>query len=522
MKKRLFLILLIAVFITAFAYSQKITITNPHSGSKWYKGQTYTITWTKSGVMDAKVKIRLYQGGSKVLGITDKTDNDGSFTWKVPDNLPDGNYVIRVRTVDNNVFDDSDMFVITGEASITVKEPGARAQWVAGKTYTIKWEKKGKMNPYVKIRLYRGNEKVLNITDSTPNNGHYDWKIPTNLQTCLWCYNIRVRTVDNHVFDDSYAFGISPASDSNKFGDVSKYVDLNKKRVIGSLIFPINVISPTGGKWKEGSTMRIKWEGKSGEEFAIYLVSFDKKDVEKVIKVGVIELLPFGSKAKYFTYNWKIPNKLFGDITKYIGDHRIKIVRKKDGAVGYSKPFHIFASIKTQTYKIYARTTNTYHWKNKKKSSIIGGAPFVLGFKYDDPGNGKLRVGYANTYKEDSITYNYYGEVYRAHAFFNVSKLKGKGLITKATLHYHHYKGNSCGLRIYRVTKPFSNLFNASIELIENPQGDWSSLVRKWVRTPSSNHGIIFTGMNESFSHNNDKCVDYYDNVYLEVTVIGR
>ncbi len=421
-------------------------------------------------------------------------------------------------------------FAYSGSGTITVKKPNSQNTWIKGNTYKIVWSKSGNMDSQVKITLYKPDHKSLIyiIAKPTPNNGSFLWTIPNSIPSGK--YLVRVKTMDNSVYDDGEVFKIDSLSNVGKYAGIIKPDNSKNIGAILDAVNPgkngklktINIISPTGGKWKEGSTMTIKWEGKSGEEFAIYLVSFDKKEVEKVIRAGFISLSRWGDKSKLKTYDWKIPERLFANVIKYIGDHRIKIVRKKDGAVGYSKPFHIFASIKTHKYKIYAKTTNTYHWKNKKKSSIIGGAPFVLGFKYDDPGNGKLRVGYANTYKEDSITYNYYGEAYRAHAFFDVSKLKGKGLITKATLHYHHYKGNYCGLRIYRVTKPFSNLFNASIELIENPQGNLSSLVRKWVRNPSFNHGIIFTGVDESFSHNNNKCVDYYDNVYMEIEVLER
>ena len=45
----------------------------------------------------------------KVLGITDSTPNDGSYTWTVSMSIPSAiNYSIRVKTIiDNLVWDDS-------------------------------------------------------------------------------------------------------------------------------------------------------------------------------------------------------------------------------------------------------------------------------------------------------------------------------------------------------------------------------------------------------------------------------
>ncbi len=112
MKKRLLMFFLIAIFIITLGYSQSITVTNPHSGDTWYKGKTYEIRWTKSGNMNANVKIRLMRGGTKILAITDSTANNGTYKWTIPISLPNGQYRIRVKTIDNAVFAESEVFTI--------------------------------------------------------------------------------------------------------------------------------------------------------------------------------------------------------------------------------------------------------------------------------------------------------------------------------------------------------------------------------------------------------------------------
>ena len=219
--KKIFMFLLFAMFIVAIGYSQSITITSPHSGNCWEKGKTYTITWTKSGTMNANVKIRLYQGGTKILAITDSTPNNGSYSWTVPATVADGSYYIRVKTIDNAVYDDSDTFQIKvscslGGGTITITSPHSGDCWKQGSTHTITWTKSGTMNANVKIRLMQSGAKILAITDSTPNNGSYSWTVPATVTDGY--YQIRVKTIDNAVYDDSDTFQIKASCSSGGSG----------------------------------------------------------------------------------------------------------------------------------------------------------------------------------------------------------------------------------------------------------------------------------------------------------------
>ncbi len=216
MKKGALLFFLIALFIVTIGYSQSITVTSPHSGETWYKGSYYhyTIRWTKRGDMNANVKIRLYQGDSRVLSITDSTPNDGEYEWTIPESVDEGTYKIRVKTIDNAVYDDSEDFSIanptSSSATITVTSPYSGNVWYKGKVYYIRWTKSGDMNANVKIRLYQGDSRVLSIANSTPNDGLYEWRIPVSISKGT--YKIRVRTIDNLVYDDGEDFTIEEAS----------------------------------------------------------------------------------------------------------------------------------------------------------------------------------------------------------------------------------------------------------------------------------------------------------------------
>jgi len=103
-----------------------ITVTSPGAGANWTIGKTYNITWTRSGVMDANVKIRLFDeaGVNQVLRIVNSTPNNGSFRWTVPQNLSAGRYRIRVRTVDNLVLGNSGVFTVKNDQLKDILLPG--------------------------------------------------------------------------------------------------------------------------------------------------------------------------------------------------------------------------------------------------------------------------------------------------------------------------------------------------------------------------------------------------------------
>ncbi len=114
MKKRIFITILILMFSFVISYSQSLYLKSPKRGDVWYKGHTYTITWTKRGKLNPNVKITLYKPDRTTLQliIAKPTLNDGSYSWKVPNSIPSGQYIIRIKTMDNTVFAESEVFTI--------------------------------------------------------------------------------------------------------------------------------------------------------------------------------------------------------------------------------------------------------------------------------------------------------------------------------------------------------------------------------------------------------------------------
>ncbi len=219
--KRLLLFMLVIIITMGMLSAATITVTKPASGETVVKGSPYTIQWTKSGSQDASVKIRLYNtaGTIKILDITNSTANNGSFSWPVPNSVANGNYVVRVKTLDNVTWDDSGVFTISDvpspAATITVTKPVLSETVAKGGSYNIQWTKSGPQDASVKIRLYNpaGTTKILDISNSTTNDGSFSWNVPNSVAN--GSYTIRVKTIDNLVGDDSSIFSIAASLPSS-------------------------------------------------------------------------------------------------------------------------------------------------------------------------------------------------------------------------------------------------------------------------------------------------------------------
>jgi uncharacterized repeat protein (TIGR03803 family) len=189
-----------------------VAVTSPNGGEEWQRGTTQTITWGSSGVADVKIQLR--KGSAVYSTITPSTPAaGGSYSWAVPKSQPvAANYRIRiVSTEASAVADVSDANFTIFKPSITVTSPAAGSVWVRNTTQAITWTTKGTVDGNVKIQLYKGFIKKLDITTSTENTGSFDWLIPAGLATGT--YTIRVVTVDNKVKGKSGVFTIT-SSDS--------------------------------------------------------------------------------------------------------------------------------------------------------------------------------------------------------------------------------------------------------------------------------------------------------------------
>ena len=169
---------------------QTIRITSPAIGADWCRGQSYTITWTSTGAVGASVRIRLMQGATAIQEITLNTRNSGTFAWPILASTPEGNYTVRVRSLENATMSDSAAFQISSCVTpppasgfpMTLTSPAAGETLCAGRSYTIRWGRGAITAPQVRIQLLtQGFSLVRSFNEVIPNSGTYNWTVPAGI-----------------------------------------------------------------------------------------------------------------------------------------------------------------------------------------------------------------------------------------------------------------------------------------------------------------------------------------------------
>jgi len=89
-------------------YYLPYTITSPNGGEEWVLDSTYDITWVSSFTGD--VKLELFKDDVAYQIIEGSTDDDGSYSWTIPETYCEGtDYKVRISSVSNStVYDESD------------------------------------------------------------------------------------------------------------------------------------------------------------------------------------------------------------------------------------------------------------------------------------------------------------------------------------------------------------------------------------------------------------------------------
>ena len=166
-------------------------VTYPNApGITWVQGSTYTITW--QDFPSSPVRLTLYDGDSVYTGIVAATDNDGSYQWRVPNTVPPGdNYRVSITTETGWIVRDQSDFPFTIAPGPKVTSPNEALVYYMGENLEITWARFPGAN--VRIRLYKGGVWLRSITDSTPNDGRFLWRVPDDLEVGT-DYRIKIKS----------------------------------------------------------------------------------------------------------------------------------------------------------------------------------------------------------------------------------------------------------------------------------------------------------------------------------------
>ncbi len=220
---------------------KNIQVLIPNGGEQWLVTSSHDITWSSEGDITT-VMIEYFKDDDygNAVTIVSSTANSGVFDW---DSIPDDpSPAVKVRIsdlYDPATYDDSDNFFAIAQEppSVTIIQPNGGESWQAGTAQAITWSTTGDI-PNVRIEYYKDDDygTAVEIIDSTPNTGSFDWfPIPPDLTTTA---KVRV--------SDAVAPGIY--DDSDDYFEITgepKYIE---------------VTIPNGGEhWEAGGSHEITW-----------------------------------------------------------------------------------------------------------------------------------------------------------------------------------------------------------------------------------------------------------------------
>jgi 5-hydroxyisourate hydrolase-like protein (transthyretin family) len=232
--------------------------------------KSYNPAWTW-----AEVKARILDGVEQLSSLNDKILTEG-----------------RINAYNSLVYE---------PVTLEVTSPTASTVWYKNEAVQITWTKSGTQDANVKIQLYKGANKVKDISLSTPNDGSTDWTVPKGL-TASSNYRVRIRTADNEVEDYSDTFTIAKPS--------------------------IVVTSPAAGvTWGKSTTHDILWtvNGTMDANVKIHLMR----------GTTVVQTI-VGSTANSGSYSWTIPDSLTAR-----SDYKVRVKTIDNAVNGKSGKFAI-------------------------------------------------------------------------------------------------------------------------------------------------------------------------------------
>ena len=312
----------------------------------------------------------------------------------------------------------------------------------------------------------------------------------------------------------------------------------------GMQIREIEILSPKSHtNWEDGMIHVIKWKWvpkstpkKFPHEISVYLRKANKSTTTKLFTRRAIK----GFRPnRVYKIPWKIDTKIYS----FPGLYKLKLALNNN-TYGESRQFHISQSLHKEVIKIRPHISNEGHYKYGHRHVNVtvdttGQCSPSTKVPYDT-----MRVGFENRYKESGIGgVNYYhcSYVYRGYLFFNLGNIVSKNVkIIKAKLHMTRTSPTACATNgtvtnscnCIREVDYFTQKkirFNTPAEFYKKLGKnqavidiDVSSIVRKIKVNGIKHIGFKFIGINENYSENNNKCVSFYDNIYLELQVLKR
>jgi RHS repeat-associated protein len=180
--------------------SASLLLISPNGGERLPVGSIHVITWTGNGEISEIGLEYSTNNGTDWIDIAASASNSGSYDWTVPGDISDI-CLVRISEVGGALFDTSDgVFSIIEQPAITVISPNGGEIWEAGSIYPVTWSSSGDIDVvHIEYSIDNG-MNWMSITQSTLNDGNYNWLVPDNAsETCL----VRVKGSTDVIIPDT-------------------------------------------------------------------------------------------------------------------------------------------------------------------------------------------------------------------------------------------------------------------------------------------------------------------------------
>ncbi len=176
----------------------------PRQDIRVEKGETLNIKWLNysySARNISRLKIELCKDKKTVATLAERIINNGYYEAKIPDNIQQGKYQIKITSINAEACVFSETFYIIPPIPITIITPDKDTTWKKGKTYTIQWKTKTpQQEAKVYINLFRQQEdkrltSLAKIADNVNNTGELKFSVPTDLPDGTYVLGIRLTTI---------------------------------------------------------------------------------------------------------------------------------------------------------------------------------------------------------------------------------------------------------------------------------------------------------------------------------------
>ena len=130
------------VAVKAAPHARVAPVSRPGRGEKWIKNQTYTILWKKSGQLNTRVNIGLYdkKGKVKKLAVANRVSDSGSYRWKIPASARPGSYMVMVESEKHQVVAKSSVFSILEKQKKIPGQTTAVGKVITNLKLSIVWD----------------------------------------------------------------------------------------------------------------------------------------------------------------------------------------------------------------------------------------------------------------------------------------------------------------------------------------------------------------------------------------------